>query len=309
MLTVLGGLACLLAGEGGVEGGAEAGGGDVGVDLGGGDGGVAEELADVHEGGAVFEEVGGVGVAEGVGSGLGAFGQEGVDAAVDDGGNQGAAGAAAGGAEKKRGARGEEIGGQIAFLIGEREVFAGLEPTEERGVGGRAIGDDAFFIALAVDAEGAGAEVGIVQVQADEFGTAQSTAIEQLQRHAVAEGVEVIAVDGLNQFVEFDFGERFGEAFGAFGGGKGVEGRGLDAALVEEPVEEGADGGGVLGEGGGGVAAALLQAAEVVGEDCCVHTRPVANASAEEVIAKGAECIAVGSAGGRREAAGVLRGI
>ena len=67
MLTVLGGLACLLAGEGGIEGGAEAGGGDVGVDLGGGDGGVAEELADVHEGGAVFEEVGGVGVAEGVG--------------------------------------------------------------------------------------------------------------------------------------------------------------------------------------------------------------------------------------------------
>ena len=75
----------LFAGEGGVEGGAETGGGDVGVNLGGGDGGVAEELADVHEGGAVFEEVGGVGVAEGVGGGLGAFGQEGVDAAVDSG--------------------------------------------------------------------------------------------------------------------------------------------------------------------------------------------------------------------------------
>ena len=124
LLTVLGGLACLLAGEGGIEGGAEAGGGDVGVDLGGGDGGVAEELADVHEGGAVFEEVGGVGVAEGVGGGLGAFGQEGVDAAVDDGGNQGAAGAATGGTEKERGAGGEEIGGQVAFLIGLRRSGA-----------------------------------------------------------------------------------------------------------------------------------------------------------------------------------------
>ena len=183
MLTVLGGLACLFSGEGGVEGGAEAGGGDVGVDLGGGDGGVAEELADVHEGGTVFEEVGGVGVAEGVGGGLGAFGQEGVDAAVDDGGNQGAAGAATGGTEKERGAGGEEIGGQVAFLIGEGEVFAGLEPSEERGVGGRAVGDDAFFVALAADAEGAGAEVGIVQVQADEFGTAQSTATRPWNHH------------------------------------------------------------------------------------------------------------------------------
>ena len=305
----MGALGGLLAGKGGVEGGAEASGGDVGVDLGGGDGGVAEKLADVHEGGAVFEEVGGVGVAEGVGGGLGAFGQEGVDAAVDDGGNQGAAGATAGWAEKERGAGGEEVGGEVAFLIGKRKVFAGLKPAEEGGVGRGAVGDDAFFVAFAVNAEGAGAEVGIVQVQADELGTTQSAPIKQLQRHAVAEGVEVIAIDILNQFVEFDLGEGLGETLGALGGRECVEGRGLDTALIEEPVEEGTDGGGVLGEGGGSVAAALLKAAEVIGEEGRVHVRPVADAPAAEVVEERREGVGVGSAGGGGEAAGVLRGI
>ena len=193
------------------------------------------------------------------------------------------------------------------FLTLQDRLF--LSESEERGVGGRAVGDDAFFVAFAVNAEGVGAEVGIVQVQADEFGTAQSTAIEQLQRHAVAEGVEVFAVDGLNQFVEFDFGERFGEALGAFGGRKRIEGRGLDTALVKEPVEEGADGGGVLGEGGGSVASTFLEAAKVFGEEGRVHVRPVADAPAAEVVEERREGVGVGGAGGGGEAAGVLRGI
>ena len=70
-----------------VEGGAEGAFGDVGVALGGGDGGVAEEFLDIDQRGAMVEEVGGEGVAEGVRRGLGAFGEEGVDTGMDEGGD------------------------------------------------------------------------------------------------------------------------------------------------------------------------------------------------------------------------------
>ena len=62
---------------------AEAAAGDVGVDLGGGEAGVAEELLDGAEVGAVLQQVGGEGVAEGVGADV-VLGAGGEDVAVDD---------------------------------------------------------------------------------------------------------------------------------------------------------------------------------------------------------------------------------
>ena len=62
---------------------AEAAAGDVGVDLGGAEAGVAEEFLDGAEVGAVFEEMGGEGVAEGVGSDV-VLGAGLEEVAVDD---------------------------------------------------------------------------------------------------------------------------------------------------------------------------------------------------------------------------------
>ena len=60
---------------------------------------MAQQLADVHERGAVLQKMGGVGVAEGVRGGLDALGQEGVDAPVDEGREGGASQPPPGGGE------------------------------------------------------------------------------------------------------------------------------------------------------------------------------------------------------------------
>ena len=156
--------------------------GDVGVDLGGADVGVAEEGLDGADVGAVVEEVGGEGVAEGVGGDVfgdaGEFGVFFYEALDGAGGEAAVVAGGVGGA----GVSGvvEEEGGEL--------VGAALQIFGGTGCGCFTDKNGAVFLAFAADDEFAAVEVDAVAVKVDEFADAEAGGEEKLEDGAVAEG-------------------------------------------------------------------------------------------------------------------------
>lgn len=229
---------------------AEVGVGDVGVDLGGGDVGVAEDGLDGAEVGAVHEEVGGEGVAEGVGGDV--FGDAGLfgvflDDAFDGAGGE-AAVVAGGGGEAGVFAVVEEEGGE--------GVFADFEVLGDFEGGGFADEDGAVFFAFAADGEFAAVEIDGVAIEGDEFGDAEAGGEEEFDDGAVAEAGFGVGGDGVEEgfdFVVVEEGDLFFDGFGEVDEAR-VEGFDVAFAEVFEEAAEGDEvvGLGEGGEGGGG---------------------------------------------------------
>lgn len=158
----------------------EVGAVDVGVDLGGGDVGVSEEFLDDAEVGAAGEEVGGEGVAEGVGVDVaeaGAFGGTFDDLPDDDAGD-GQAGA------------GEEETGVVRLSANEdgAEIF---DVGFEGAGGGGADGDDAFLVAFAHDFDATDVEVEPIEVHVGDFAGAQAGGVHEFEHGDVTE-IEIV---------------------------------------------------------------------------------------------------------------------
>ena len=228
----------------GEDGGLPGGGVDVGVDLGGEDGFVAEHFLDDAEVGAVFDEVGREGVAEGVG---GDFLVDACDERllldeVEDG----------------------HPAERAAVFVEEGDVVEG-------GLGGRgasgqigregvrrhlAEGDEPFLVAFADYAHEAFLEVDVRDEQAAGLGDPQAAAVEDLEDGAVAEGAPVAGGDvhGVEDGADFLDGEDLRQVAPELGRVDAVAGIVLAFAFEHEPVEEGAQGAqearlGALGEG------------------------------------------------------------
>lgn len=202
---------------------------DAGVALGGGELGVAEEFLDGAEVGAVAEQVGGVGVAEGVGvKARVAVGKEPVflDEQLDAAGGE--AGAAAV----------DEQG--IVFSLADSEV------AFERFGGLRGVGHEAFLAALAADAEPAFGAVEVFEVEADALADAEAAAVEKFEDGVVAFGL-VLFDDGDHLL----FGGDGGEGLGEFGGEQELGGVVGVPAHLEGVLQQAADGGDLFAKGGG----------------------------------------------------------
>lgn len=225
---------------------AEAAAGDVGVDLGGGEAGVAEEFLDGAEVGAVFQQVGGEGVAEGVGADV-VLGAGSEDVAVDD------AADAAGG---ERAAAVVEVEAAGVFFVGAlfgEEVGAGFGKIRFDGLlGGAAEEDDALAVAFAADEELGGA-AGLVDGEADELADAEAGGVEGFEDGAVAEPEGGFVVGRGEELLHVALVEELGEAAALAGGGEADGGVGGGGAAGFEVAIEGAEGGELAGDGGSGV--------------------------------------------------------
>ncbi len=202
---------------------------DAGVALGGGELGVAEEFLDGAEVGAIAEQMGGVGVAEGVGVEAGvAVGEEAVffDEQLD------AAGGETGAAAVDEQSR--------LFRRADGKVMV------ERFGGFRGVGHEAFLAALAADAEPAFGAVEVFEVEADALADAEAAAVEEFEDGVVAFGL-VLFHDGDHLL----FGGNGGEGLGEFGGEQELSGVVGAPAHLEGVLQQAADGGDLFAEGGG----------------------------------------------------------
>ena len=212
------------------DGGLPGGGVDVGVDLGGEDGFVAEHFLDDAEVGAVFDEVGGEGVAEGVG---GDFLVDACDERllldeVEDG----------------------HPAERAAVFVEEGDVVEGrLGGCGASGQIGRegvrrhlAEGDEPLLVALADDAHEALLEVDVGDLQGAGLRDAEAAAVEDLEDGAVAEGAPVAGGDvhGVEDGADFLDGEDLRQVAPELGRVDAVAGVVLAFAFEDEPVEEGA---------------------------------------------------------------------
>jgi hypothetical protein len=244
---------------------AEALAGDVGVEFGGGDAGVAEEFLDDAEVSAVFEEVGGEGVAEHVG--------------CDVARNAGVAGAGFDAAPHGRGAeRGPAFGEEKdagRFWV---DVFgaAGGEVTINGGDGVAADGDDAFFVAFADDGEEAGVEVEIFKAKGAQFGESKAAGVSDFEDGLIAKGVGSFGLKGREEAADFVVGKSFGKAFPAARKAEVFSDVGGEVALGFAEFKKGAESGDLevkaaggefcFGSGGLAFEGALLFVEEVRGE-------------------------------------------
>ena len=166
---------------------------DVGVDLGGGEAGVAEHVLDDAEVGAVFEKVGGEGVAHDVG--VDVFRESGGACAFFDDLTDAVAG-------EFFASVGEEDG--VGFAAVAQEAGPGVLEVGAQGFGGDAAEwDVAGFAAFAGDAEEVFFPVYLLGAEVDEFGDAESAAVQHFEDGAVAGAVgELGGVDALEQGVD-----------------------------------------------------------------------------------------------------------
>ena len=209
--------------------------GDVGVDLGRADIVVAEEGLDGAEVGAVHEEVGGKGVAEGVGGDvLCDAGEAGVffDNALDGAGGETAVVAGIVNGLEIAGIV-EKEGGEVVGTDGEVVLY--------RFGGGVADEDGAVFLALAADGEFAAVEVDGVAVKLDELGDAEAAREEKLENGAVAEaglGVDGDEVEHGLDFVVVEESDLLFRCLREVNEG-GVEGGNFAAGEIAEEAAEG----------------------------------------------------------------------
>ena len=254
-----------------VEGAADGAGAaseDVGVDHGGADIGVAEEFLDGADVVAVFEQVGGEGVPEGVA--VDALGDFGAAGGFGDGFLEGVLVAVVASGEAGAGVLGERGGGEgvLPFpvspgageLAGERfgEVDLSVAGGEvlvvedadvgemgfERGAESFGEEGESVFVSFAAAHDDLSAvEVNVFDAEAAAFEEAQSAAVEQLGHESVGAahgGEDVLGLLG---------GEDDGESAGSVGGCEFAE---VSEGLVEDvAVEEGKTvEGDVVGGGG-----------------------------------------------------------
>ncbi len=213
---------------------------DVGVDLRAGDVGVAEEFLDDAEVGAVFEEVGGEGVAQKVGVEVlreaGRLGAGFDDLAHARGGKRAA----------KDGE--EEVGGGFGFdecgaLVGE-VVLDGVDGT-------RADGDESGFVAFSGDAEKGVVQVEVLEFGLAEFGKTEAGGVEKFEQGEVAAGEVFGGVEGGEEGGDVLRVEGFGEFFAGFGREKRFGGIGGKEVFFEEVAEKNFEVDEVDAEGGG----------------------------------------------------------
>ena len=174
---------------------AEEGAVEVGVELGGADAFVAQHHLYGAQVGAAFEQVGGEGVAEGVGryvlleAGAGGDGLE----VVEHGDAREAAAAAVAEEEDVLLARADVDGAAL------------VHPRADFGEGAGGDGHKALLAALAEDAQEAFVEKEVAQAEAAQFAYAQPAAVENFHDAVVAPPLGEAEVDG--GFEGIDFGE------------------------------------------------------------------------------------------------------
>jgi hypothetical protein len=235
----------------------EAVSGDVGVDLGGDEVGVAKEFLDAAEVGSSFQEVGGVTVAQLVGGDSGVeTGQEKIrfesalEQARGDGRGRGGGGAGVACGTAGPGGVGLEDGVVGRGWVGQ-EVPVGADGFQ----GGLADGNEAFFAALASDADESFLPVDVSDLQTAQFADAQAAGVDGLQDGIVAveghrqrrsapsagrpgsggfEGLE----GGVQELDQLIHREVSGQASWQFGQVQPVDRRtGGPAAADEKPIE------------------------------------------------------------------------
>ena len=214
------------AGMGLLVGVLELGEGGVGIDLRGGHAFVAEQTFDGFEVGAVVEHDGGEGVAQDVGRTLGGGGDHG-EVGLDDVTHAVGSEAAA----LWRGEEGQGIGGHIPGALGEvsREglVHFGTE------------GHDAVLVALTQDAHLAALHADAIEVHPDEFGDAESAAVEGEQDKVVAVPLEGVRKgDVVEQAVHLGLAQEGRKTAGLAGIGNEAHGVGLNDTDEQEVAKE-----------------------------------------------------------------------
>ena len=235
---------------------------DVGVDLRGGHVGVAEELLDDTEVCAGREQVGGEGVPEGVGVDLP---EAGLAGGFDDELPEGDAG------EGSAGAREEDAVGAGARVLAaagglEEDGTEGLDVGLDSGDGDGVERDEAFFAALAQDADDAEVEVEVGELEVGEFAGTEAGGVEELEDGGVARGELFAWVDGGQQGVDLFAAQNVGQLGPAVRLFE-VDGR-VDRA---EPAGQGEfvehlERGDVADDGGGFEVAVLLEELEVAAD-------------------------------------------
>lgn len=164
---------------------------DVSVNLGGANVGVAKHSLDAAEVGAVHQEVGGEGVAEGVRGDV--FGDAGGSCVVVDDALDGAGGEAT---EVAAGVDGVEVV-RVVKKEGRKAVVADCEVVAS-GVGcGFADEDRAVFFAFAANDKLATVEVDGIAVEIDELGDAETAGEKKFDDGAVAEAGLGVGGDGV----------------------------------------------------------------------------------------------------------------
>jgi len=253
--------------------------GGVRVFLRGGEGLVAEEFLNGAEVGAVGEEMRGEGMAEGVGMQVPVYVDE-ADVFFDDAADGTLREAAAGIIQENGfGVRGfavaaAAVGGLQEQLLTQRPIFF------QRFLGFRAVGDDAFLVALAADTQHEIFSFDVGQVEASEFADPKAGGVEQFEEGAVATEQEAFLFKSgkfarrsirvpphsflgrlasgagsgthfrelIQKAVHLFGGEDGRDAFGQFGSGDQAGGIFLQAAFADAVLEKGAERGQFAGD-------------------------------------------------------------
>ena len=202
--------------------------GDVGIFLGGGEGLVAEEFLDGAEVGAIGEQMGSEGVAQGVGVQVPVHVGE-ANIFLDDAAH-GALGEAAAGVIKKDGfgVRGTTAAASGAGL--QQQLVTNGPVSFEGFLGFAAVRDDALLVTFAADAQHFFAAIQVGEIKAGKFADAETRGVKKFEEGAVAaQQQRLIVADA-----------RFGRS--GFGGLRTIRAagkrRGLWSASVSELVEE-----------------------------------------------------------------------
>lgn len=202
------------------------------IDLRGGDVFVAEHGLDASDVGAVFKEVGGETVAQGVR--VDVFDDAGLGGAVAN--------------DALYCARGEAQGWcfymQSCFMADKKcfvDVGAFVEVGANGTLGGVGDKNEADFVALASYAHFATRGVDLCAVERDKFGNAQSGGKQEFQDGTVAKRSQRVAPGRFKKTLCFLSREKFYRAFGEFGNGEFFRREGGDVAKGEE-FEEGSQG-------------------------------------------------------------------
>ncbi len=212
------------------DGGLPGGGVDVGVDLGGEDGFVTEHFLDDAEVRPTFDEVGGEGVAEGVGGNF-LVDARGHRLVLDD-------------AEDVDAAEGAAVPVQEQDVLeGAGGRFRAGRKVVPDGVGGHVPeGDDALLVALADDIDIPFVQVDVRDLQAGALAHAEAAAVQDLQDGAVPQARRRAGVHRGDDRVDLLHRQDGGEVLPELGGVDAVAGVVLQVAFLDAPVEEGAEG-------------------------------------------------------------------
>lgn len=222
------------------------------VDLGGGDGFVAEHFLHGAEVGAAFDEVGGKGMAEGVGTHV--FVQAGEGGEVFDGGEDADAGEAAPLLVEK----GEVF---VAPLDGEMDAHF-CEVMPEMKQSGFADGHEALFAAFSKDFHKALIGIDAREFEAGQLGDAEAGGIEDFEQGPCADALRRFRVDSGKYGLDLLHAQHDGQLAAKAGQFQLFAGVVGEPAVGEEKSVKGAQGGDIAGQGALAEQAVLHQKGE-----------------------------------------------